>query len=59
LLLLQLRTAWGGAALWPGEEKDLRVVKLPAGVSSLLVERGPNPKNENSAVWVTYQVRAV
>jgi hypothetical protein len=34
-------------------------VKLPPGVSSMLVERGPNPKNENSAVWVTYQVRAL
>ena len=54
---LQLRAAWGAAPLWPGEEKDLRVVKLPAGASSLLVEAGPNPKNENSAVWVTYQVR--
>jgi hypothetical protein len=56
---LQLRSAWGAAALWPGEEKELRVVKLPPGVSSMLVERGPNPKNENSAVWVTYQVRAL
>jgi hypothetical protein len=56
---LQLRSAWGAAPLWPGEEKGLRVMKLPAGVSSLLVERGPNPKNENSAVWVTYQVRGL
>jgi hypothetical protein len=54
---LQLRSAWGAATLWPGEEKELCIVKLPAGVTSLLVERGPNPKNENSAVWVTYQVR--
>ncbi|WIA29727.1 hypothetical protein OEZ86_012206 [Tetradesmus obliquus] len=54
--LTKLRAAWGAAPLWPGEEKDLRVVKLPAGASSLLVEAGPNPKNENSAVWVTYQV---
>lgn len=39
------------------EEKDLRITKLPAGVSSILVEPGPNPANDNSAVWVNYQVR--
>jgi hypothetical protein len=38
------------------EEKDLRISKLPAGVSSVMVERGPNPTNDNSAVWVNYQV---
>jgi len=49
--------------LWPlplplpaSEEKDLRITKLPAGVSSILVEPGPNPANDNSAVWVNYQV---
>jgi hypothetical protein len=38
------------------EEKDLRITKVPAGVSSILVEAGPNPANDNSAVWVNYQV---
>lgn len=38
------------------EEKDLRITKLPAGVSSIMVEPGPNPTNDNSAVWVNYQV---
>lgn len=52
----KLTSAWGVASVWPGEEKDLRIVKLPAGVSSVLVEAGPNAANENSAVWVTYQV---
>jgi hypothetical protein len=39
------------------EEKDLRITKLPAGVTSVMVEAGPNPANDNSAVWVNYQVR--
>jgi hypothetical protein len=50
LLLLLLRIS-------SSEEKDLRITKLPAGVSSILVEPGPNPTNDNSAVWVNYQVR--
>lgn len=54
--LSKIQAGWGTTVLWPGEEKDLRIVKLPAGVTSILVEHGPNPKNENSAVWVMYQV---
>lgn len=54
--LTKVKSGWGADAIWPGEEKDLRIVKLPAGVTSILVEPGPNPNNENSAVWVTYQV---
>jgi hypothetical protein len=53
----KLTSAWGVSNVWPGEEKDLRVVKIPAGATSVLVEGGPNPSNENSAVWVYYQVR--
>lgn len=34
----------------------MRITKVPAGVSSILVEAGPNPANDNSAVWVNYQV---
>lgn len=47
---------WGTRGLFPGEEKDLRMIKLPQGVSTALVEPGPNPTNDNSAAVVVYQV---
>jgi hypothetical protein len=103
-----LERAWGAAAVWPGQEKDLRVIKVgrggggrahaaqrtlqpprgtaaapagsralpwaagstavnpsslshapqvPAGVTPVLCEDGPNPKDDNSAVTVLYQAR--
>ena len=52
-----LARAFASGRVWPGQEKDLRVVKVPAGrAASVLVEDGPNPKDANSAAAVLYQV---
>jgi hypothetical protein len=52
-----LAAAAGGSSIWPGEGKDVRVVKLPQGPTHLWSEPGPNPANDNSAVVVVFQVR--
>ncbi len=51
-----LLTGWGSGPVLPGQEKDLRVVKLPDGACTLLEEAGPNPTDDNSAAMVMYQV---
>jgi hypothetical protein len=53
-----LAAAAGGGAIWPGESKDVRVVKLPAGATHAWSEPGPNAANDNSAVVAVFQVRA-
>jgi len=37
--------------------RDMRAVRIPSGVTSVLDEPGPNPENKNSAISVMYQVR--
>ena len=43
--------------LFPSQRAELRAMRLPDGMAALHSEAGPNPENENSAVFVQYQVR--
>lgn len=52
----QLLSTFNPRPLFPGEMKDLRALRLPAGQVSVWRERGPNLENENSALVATYQV---
>ena len=42
--------------LFPSQQTELRVVKIPAGQPALLSMPVPNPANENSAIMISYQV---
>lgn len=44
------------APLFPSQARDMRIVQVPVGITSLLEEPGPNPSNDNSAVAVLFQV---
>ncbi|GAX77819.1 hypothetical protein CEUSTIGMA_g5262.t1 [Chlamydomonas eustigma] len=44
----------GTKPVFPSQMRDFRTIRLPHG-TSLVVERGPNPSNDNSAVTVVYQ----
>ena len=48
----------GSLPLFPSQQTELRVVKIPAGKPALLCMPVPNPVNENSAIIISYQVDA-
>ncbi len=55
--LESLLSGWGSTPPFPGQRKDLRMLKVPLGVGSVLEEPAPNAANNtNSATMVLYQV---
>lgn len=47
----------GSRPVFPSQALQLRVVELRPGEPAVQSEPGPNPENENSAVFQLFQVR--
>ena len=53
----RLATGCGCRPVFASQSRELRVLRLPAGATSVLSQPGPNPANDNSAIVVTHQAR--